>query len=313
MEAKLNFKNVERRIKELAKEYESKGYHVSINPSQSDLPDFLQGSEPDLIAKNNEESVIIEVKSRKNINDLKRYERFAKEISERKNWRFELVFTNTQTPYIEKSTNNLLDKDKIKQRLFDIERLINGHFLDAAYLLIWSTLEAAMRLQLKNEKIEDLDQSTSYIFKSVFAYGLINQQDYKTLEKLYPMRNNIAHGFSHIINEKDIYQLINITNYLIGEGIEFEMQVWLENLDLDYYDDIYSLYQTVNEKESYGAFNYEEIQGSIIISADYVDEKLILESDEHRKQLANLIEDEYMGGMDPEGWYGYNRAMEKDD
>jgi len=32
-----------------------------------------------------------------------------------------------------------------------------------------------------------------------------------------------------------------------------------------------------------------------------------------RKEFLDLIEQEYMDEMDPEGWYGFKRAMEKDD
>jgi len=313
MEANLNFKNIERRIKELAKDYESKGYAVIINPSQALLPDFLKGFEPDLIVKNSEESVIIEVKSRQDINELKKYEQFASEISERKGWRFELVFTNMQVPFIDKNSDITLDKVTIKSRLQQINSIIANNLFEAAFLLTWATLEGAMRLQLDNENIQISNKQTSYIFKTLYSYGLINQNDYRNLEKLFLIRNNLIHGFHQHIERKDIDDLINLIIYLIGEDIKSKMQEWLENLDLDYYDDIHSLYLTVHGKENYGAFNYEETNGKIIIGSDDNDDKLILNSDGERKRFADLIEEEYMEGMSPDGWYGYHRAMEKDD
>ena len=43
MERNINIKNIERRIKEISKDYESRGFHVIINPKQIDLPKFLKG------------------------------------------------------------------------------------------------------------------------------------------------------------------------------------------------------------------------------------------------------------------------------
>jgi len=311
MEANINIKNIERRIKELAKDYGNKGYSVIINPDRSMLPDFLQGFEPDLLVKNNQESVVIEVKSREDIKDLNRYERFAADLSERKAWRFELVFTNTQIPFIDKSSNVALDKEAIKLRLAQIDQLSRKGILEAAFLLCWATIEGAMRLKLQDKKTNLLNKPTSYVFKTVYSYGLINQHDYKILKRLFSSRNNLIHGFNQDINKVDLNDLCRITQYLIGEGKEFEIQEWLENLDLGNYDDIHSLYLTVYEKNDYGSFSYKETNGKIVIRADGFDEKLTLDSDHQRQMFAELIEEEYMDGMSPEGWYTYHKSMEK--
>lgn len=312
MERNINIKNIERRIKEIAKDYESRGFKVSINPKQSELPQFLKGFEPDIIAKNEIESVVIEVKTKGNISELKQFESLANIISQKKNWRFELVFTNPIEQTIHSGFRNELSIEKQKTRITEIKQLMLQHHYDAAFLLGWATLEAAIRMKLNYEKSEALNKPTLSIIKTIYSLGYINQHDYRNLEKLNSQRNYLIHGFDNSIDKKTLDDLLNILTFLIGDSKENVMYEWLEALDLDYYEDIYALYSTVRDKENIGAFTFEETN-TIEIGCSYIDEKLELGNDIERKQFLDLIEQEYMDEMDPEGWYGFKRAMEKDD
>jgi|688.fasta_scaffold312258_1 uncharacterized protein YutE (UPF0331/DUF86 family) len=308
-----NIKNIERRIKEIAKDYESRGFTVIINPRESELPQFLKGFEPDIIARGETESVVIEVKTKGHINELKRFEELANNISQKKNWRFELVFTNPQEQPIRTSSEKTLDISKIKQRLIEIEKLKSTSQYSAAFLLGWATLEAAIRLKLQNEKSDSVNKATLSIIKTLFSLGLINQHDYRKLEKLNHIRNYLIHGFDQKIDKNLVDELLSILNYLIGESKESRMHEWLDGLDLDGYEEIYSLYRTVADKEDFGIFKLQEKGNKIILSVPHVDDTLELDNDEERQQFADLIEAEYMDDMDAESWYGFQRAMEKDD
>ncbi len=57
--------NLEReRLLKLAEEYRDRGYEISIHPNSEDLPDFLRNYRPDMIARREDDAVVIEVKSR---------------------------------------------------------------------------------------------------------------------------------------------------------------------------------------------------------------------------------------------------------
>ena len=57
--------NLEReRLLKLAEEYRDHGYEISIHPNSEDLPDFLRNYRPDMIARREDDAVVIEVKSR---------------------------------------------------------------------------------------------------------------------------------------------------------------------------------------------------------------------------------------------------------
>ena len=58
-----------RKIKDLARDYEKKGFEVSISPKGDAIPRFIKELNfmPDLIAKSQEETYVIEVSSRDSV------------------------------------------------------------------------------------------------------------------------------------------------------------------------------------------------------------------------------------------------------
>ncbi|MPN17073.1 hypothetical protein SDC9_164423 [bioreactor metagenome] len=67
------------------------------------------------------------------------------------------------------------------------------------------------------------------------------------------------------------------------------------------------------EVDDYGLFETRRVGKSIFVKSDIVDEELELKDENQQKEMLEIIEEEYMDGMDSEGFYGFHRAMEKDD
>jgi len=313
MENKDYIKNIERRIREIANEYKEKGYEVYTNPRQNELPDFLIGFEPDLIARKENDNVLIEVKTRQDKSDIKQFESIINDINKREDWRFEVVFTNTKEKKINTSQLQTLSSELITERLDEINRLIQFESFEAAFLLSWSTLEAVLREKLINENKSSLDKTTLSIIKTMFSIGLLNQNDYKTLQIANKLRNTVIHGFQQKIDNKSVVDILQIINNLIGKNREQELLMWLDAVELENYEEIYCLYRIAFDKGDMGLFKVEEENGKFILSASHVDEKLEFENEKELHDFANFIEEEYMEDMGAEGWYGYHRAMEKDD
>lgn len=313
MEKNNILKNIERRIKEIAKDYESRGYAVVIRPGQSELPDFLKGFEPDLIATNDSESVVVEVKSTKGqTSQLRQYESLANKISKNDKWRFELVFTNPLEYTVETRNAVELSLEQIRQRIQDVNTLVRLNHFEAAFLLAWTTLEAAIRHKLENNRTDTHTKPTLAAIKTVFSLGYINSHDYRKLERLNQQRNQIIHGFYNPVAKDTIQDLVDIVTYMTGDSKEVVMYNWLEGLDLDSYEDIYALHYTVRYKTDYDAFTYS-VENDIVIGCTYTDTRLHLADEREAKQFLSLIEQEYMDGMDAESWYSFQRAIDKDD
>jgi hypothetical protein len=91
---------------------------------------------------------------------------------------------------------------------------------------------------------------------------------------------------------------------------------WLEGVDLSNYDDVDSLYRTVEELSDYGAFSIKEANGDnngwIVYAIDSED-TLHIKTEKARDSFLALIEEEYCEGMSEHAWYTFHREMEKED
>lgn len=313
MEKNEYIKNIERRIREIAKDYETKGYSVVIYPGQNQLPKFLKGFEPDIIATKEDENVLIEVKTRNDRSELIQFESLAREIDKRTNWRFEVVFTNPRVKAFKNENNQTLSEYAVDNRITEIDKLVGIGSYEAAFLLSWATLEAVLRQRLLEENSETVKKPTLSIIKTMYSLGLLNQHDYRKLQEANNYRNSLIHGFNQPIDKELVQNILLLINNLTGNNQETEFLAWLNNVDLENYEEIYSLYRTVVDKENYGLFEISEEDNKTILKANHMDETLEFESDEDLSKFADLIEEEYMDEMGPEGWYAYHRAMEKDD
>lgn len=313
MENKNNFKNIERRIREIVKDYDNQGYEVHMNPSPSLLPNFLKGYKPDILAKKENDNVIVEVKTRNDRMNLQRFESLAKEIDKRKDWRFEMVFTNQKEKGLEPTYQNVLSELEINNRILEINRLVELNSYEASFLLSWSTIEAVLRNQLRNEKFDTNRKTTMSVMKTMFSLGLINQHDYKTLQKSNVYRNNLIHGFEQNIDRISIQNILQLIYNITGKNAESQWLDWLEAVDLENYEEIYCLYLVAYNSEDYGLFSLTNENEKIILKAGHIDETLEFDNEEKLRDFGLFIEEEYMDEMGAEGWYAFHKAMDKDD
>ena len=109
--------NIEReRLLKLAEEYRDQGYEISIHPNPEDLPDFLRNYRPDMIARSEDETVVIEVKSRSSLNSssAQYLPNLAQVIEQHAGWRFELVMTNPEDVTYSLKAESSLQANEIK-------------------------------------------------------------------------------------------------------------------------------------------------------------------------------------------------------
>lgn len=314
MESKY-IQGIERKIKEIAKDYKSRGYLVIIEPKSKLVPDFLSNFQPDIIALSDMDNVVIEVKSSDSTTDYNKLEDLANIVNYKENWRFELVITNPKDRLNIERKLNVIDSVKIGKRITDCKSLISSNNIESAFLLGWATLEASIRTKLRliNVKDDDIQKPPLHLMKNLFSYGIINHSVLKKLEKFNQYRNNLIHGFEAEINKEDVKSLIEIIELLTGKSANSEIYDWISFLDLEGYEEIYCLHQSVSEISEYGLFTTYKKGRHIFVKSDIVEEELELKNESQRREMLEIIEEDYMDGMDPEGFYGFHRAMEKDD
>ena len=133
------------RLHEIAREYQEQGYEVLVQPSAEQLPAFLAPFSIDILARNDEESVVIEVRTRKSLTDASRLDAIAQVLQNRPSWRFELVVSNphdrSALAFKDAQSLNHLD---IVSRLDEARELSDQEHGEAALLLAWSATEALL-------------------------------------------------------------------------------------------------------------------------------------------------------------------------
>src|SRR5579872_5644807 len=74
-----------------ARKYRKLGYTVVELPAEGELPSFLRGCAPDLIATSDDDKVVLEIKRAADLRGSNEIKELAAVIDQQAGWRFELV------------------------------------------------------------------------------------------------------------------------------------------------------------------------------------------------------------------------------
>jgi hypothetical protein len=210
--------NTEReRLLQLAEDYRSKGYDVSFHPDSDDLPDFLKGYRPDLIARQGDECVIVEVKSRPSLSSSSTHylRDLAQIVEQHPGWRFELVMANPEDTLCPLDAERSLQKSEIETSLQEARDLA-AHHPESAILYVWGLAEATLRLVSEHEELGLQRLDSLYLVKQLVTEGIISRSEYQCLMNALSSRNAIAHGFKATqLTQEFVYELIDVTEKLL--------------------------------------------------------------------------------------------------
>ena len=184
-----------RRIQQIADEYRSRGYEVVSEPTGSVLPEFLAGFHPDLIAYGPNDSVVVEVKMGTETAVSERYGELARRIQQQPGWRFSLVVVDRGSDEVAPLAQQLLDREGIKDRLKEAQELRDRGVQDAAFLLLWSSVEALLRHIAAREELPLERVPSSAVLKELFSLGLLSRRGLDIALRAFSVRNSLVHGF----------------------------------------------------------------------------------------------------------------------
>ncbi|MCH8291891.1 hypothetical protein IH992_12420 [Candidatus Poribacteria bacterium] len=213
-----------KRIQEIAQEYQAKDYDVTVCPKQSQLPDFLADYHPHILARRDDETVVIEVKLGTSLTESQYLPELAQAIQEHSGWRLELVVINLKEDIAPIENANSLDAQDIAHAIRETKELLESHHLEAALLLAWSTAEATLRLLASKEEIPLRRYDALYLLKQLATYAAISREEYNSLMNTMRLRNAIAHGFkSEKFNVALVKELMETTNQLLQSISDVEL------------------------------------------------------------------------------------------
>jgi hypothetical protein len=204
------------RIQEIGREYQTKGYDITVYPKQTQLPDFLAEFQPHIIARRDDETVIIEVKSRASLAKSPYLRELARAIEDHSGWRFELVIANPKADMPAVENTHSLGMEDIENKIETAKTLLEAHPPEAALMLAWSATEATLRLLASREDISLRRTDSPYLLKQLATYAVISRDEYHFLVKAMKLRNAVAHGFkAENFESAFVQKLLDIITYLL--------------------------------------------------------------------------------------------------
>jgi len=179
-----------KRIQELAREYQERGYEVAIEPKSEQLPSSLADFRPDLLVRRGDDVVVVEVKSRGSLGDPK-LQQLANAVREQPGWRFEVVLLKPESEF---PGARPWSAEEIEDRLREVEATSSAGHTEAALLLAWSAAEATLRLLAAKERLALERQDAPYILRLLVTRAVITREEHRRLWDLLQVRNAVAHG-----------------------------------------------------------------------------------------------------------------------
>lgn len=182
-------------IERVAQEYKDQGYEVAIEPVATDLPDFIRDCRPDIIARKDNEHIVIEIKDPVIDADQGRLSTLARRLENRPGWKFVFISPASADPLFFDAAPRRFEEDRIRAVLAESIALKESNHLEGALMLCWSALEAAMWRLAQQYELQIRRRDTLTLMRDLVTNGLISRELYQQLSELYRVRSAFAHGF----------------------------------------------------------------------------------------------------------------------
>lgn len=185
-----------RRLLQAKLEYEKEGYSVILKPSGIDLPEFLSGFEPNMIAHKGDVHVVVEVKSQPTLTTAKYLPELVKSVNSIPGWRVDLIVTNPKEIRLIDEGAKELELEKVHARINTVQHLVSIEQLEAALLLSWSVVEGTLRLIALRDEVELESDNSGTIVHDMLYWDLISIEDYYLFREAVQTQRLLIHGLN---------------------------------------------------------------------------------------------------------------------
>jgi REase_AHJR-like protein len=220
----------EHELKRVADTYTRQGYQVTIRPDPEALPPFAKDFKVEILAKRAAEGILVAVKKdRDELAADSNLTRYAEIIGLQKGRRFDFAILEAESPSPKEidGANDFSEEDIGKSFSESLE-MVRAGFARPALITAWAGFEAAMRLRLRAAgEGAGWGSAPRTMLNELYSNGVINVEEFRELENLFRVRNQIAHGFvSSLASEGSSVQfLCEIGHRLIEESRTAELSI----------------------------------------------------------------------------------------
>jgi hypothetical protein len=203
-------------LKRVRDRYEATGYRVRVKPRSRDVPQFLEGFEPDAIATKGKGGVVIEIKSSGRAATRSAIVEFlAREVPKHKGWSFDLVLADKEG--IEPPASLQPSRREILAGLDEVETLVREGNEQVALLYGWALLEATTRLIILREE-EEKRFLPRTVVEAVASNAFVTTEEEHNLLEIGRLRTWLIHGFTRVtVSRNHINLLVNVARRLLGQ------------------------------------------------------------------------------------------------
>jgi hypothetical protein len=183
-------------IEKIARRYRDEGYDVVVHPDEGGLlPPLLAGFQPDLIATRGNESVVIEIKTKRiDLSNDPNITRLAEIIDGQPGWRLDLVVLEPETTFEKMAQEGAEPSDEqLFQTLRTAEELADKGYAPSACVIAWAGLEAAMRRTRGDAELYGRATPIE-LMRTLYSNGFLSREQFDRLRDSFKIRSQVVHG-----------------------------------------------------------------------------------------------------------------------
>lgn len=199
-------------------DFEQRGFEVVVAPKAKDLPSFLEGFVPDMIARKGAEAIVVGVKGAPpSDDDNRRAAYFASEVPKHPGWRFNLYVAEPRQELIDELLQP--NKSELSIELQKAEAILRSQGPKPTLAYAWGLLESAVRSVVLNKQKGDARRyKPASVVEALVHDGFIDDDRGKELSVIGAVRNQIVHGFTGAeISKEQVVAVLNTIRSLIAE------------------------------------------------------------------------------------------------
>ena len=184
------------KVQELARSYEAQGFAVKTEPAAGDIPFDLGGYRPDLLVEKEDLHMIVEFKKAGVPFSVDRLQMLAETIRQHAGWRL-LVVPIDEEGFGQPlgNTSELVSWQAVAERAKRADHLLQLGETDAAFLMLWSALEAMLRRHAEQVDLPIERLPTTAVLNYLYSQGELSYEQFEQALAALQVRNRLVHGF----------------------------------------------------------------------------------------------------------------------
>lgn len=190
-------------VARLRERYEEQGYQFFARPPADLLPSAIRAFSPPAVAIRGDEGVVIGIVGQPDGAASPRLEELARRLAGVPGWTLMLYSTRDfREPVIDAPTS-----EQFAAQVAEVDALAHAGRSRAAFLLAWTTLEAAARRLLPENRTRR-PLAPEQVLEGLTMFGAIEQGAADRLRALADLRDRIGHGDPNAVVTDDILQML---------------------------------------------------------------------------------------------------------